>query len=116
MTSPPPDHTREQRDIAVAALRKHCFQRTAKGWVCRDCPGSWEIGKLENHTSDCVFARIAEIEKAAPPQDWRPIESAPRDGTLILVSWAGSKMKWVWMPLPDPPEDMQRTMLIRLTP
>src|SRR6266550_5689571 len=65
----------------------------------------------------------------APPQrtDWQPIETAPRDGTMILIGrwdrglatiysdhWAedpgcwcdssGSFLPTHWMPLPHPPE------------
>ncbi|MGI9489078.1 MAG: DUF551 domain-containing protein [Geminicoccaceae bacterium] len=32
--------------------------------------------------------------------EWRPIESAPKDGKLVLTVRATH-----WMPLPDPPEE-----------
>jgi hypothetical protein len=69
-------------------------------------------------------AVLAHLERT----QWRRIEEAPKDGTLILISWAGSEIhpvisRWLklrqgwthpfnkpvnppthWMPLPSSPE------------
>lgn len=72
----------------------------------------------------CLFCRIAELEAA---QAWRPIETAPKDGTPILLwvrvvnpevkgyiiavragGWAkmnGAGEPTYWMPLPPPPAE-----------
>lgn len=70
---------------------------------------------------------------ARPQQKWRPIDTAPKDGTEILAYWSGSGtmrvlyyadqeselgMRWAdendywsspthWTPLPNPPEAVQ---------
>jgi hypothetical protein len=76
--------------------------------------------------SDADFVQI--IEAAVAPVGWQPIETAPKDGTIVLV-WDGENMAvadWVefpyrpgggwmegievfsdpthWMPLPEPPK------------
>lgn len=40
---------------------------------------------------DEALARVKELEAAMTP---RPIETAPRDGTWIMVSWCKSDPKW----------------------
>jgi hypothetical protein len=92
------------------------------------CEGCWEDTRLSpcpaclRLVSETLAAQA--VEKVA---GWQPIESAPKDGTEILVGWVGAKTirpaRWVsmngwiiymsttkplnppthWMPLPSPP-------------
>lgn len=104
---------------------------------CPVCLG-WEVVKGAGecsgvHTKDCELDRLL---RASPAETgWRPIESAPKDGTRILLSnghigrwakWKTSKSpRWVmerrsnndqwpdqnpthWMPLPAPPSTAQQ--------
>lgn len=86
--------------------------------------GEWG-GSAENYERD-----VARADAILALTDWQPIETAPRDGTRILVaaddyvgmarfesdrlpeycwvdeegSGAGSNSVTHWMPLPDPPQ------------
>ena len=109
----------------------------------RECADPKEADSIEREAADRIEALEAALEKATNNADnlhdcllyateWRPIETAPKDGTLIL-SWNG---EWIeiamwqrpnainppmwrgahcgvshisqpthWLPLPQPPGD-----------
>lgn len=77
--------------------------------------------ELTNHIMD-LQSRVGLLEVIVADQEWRPIETAPKDGTTILVFHNGSMwtvlwsdvQEWHdandygytpthWMPLPKPP-------------
>ena len=35
--------------------------------------------------SDCAMSLIAEVERLRAERQWQPMETAPRDGALILL-------------------------------
>ncbi len=82
----------------------------------------------EKHPLAAARRRIAELEAE---RAWRPIDTAPRDGAMVLLGWAGDVppeagawnegLGWAdadgwydlanpthWMPLPAPPTEDRR--------
>ena len=73
----------------------------------------------------CRLARLglrveeAEVARLTAANGWRPIETAPKDGKRVLLSWpstlvtvgqisnlrAGAEWPTHWMPLPEPPKE-----------
>lgn len=77
---------------------------------------------------DVIRRKDRELEEAREREEWRPIDTAPRDGTQVLLTGVGldrwiSTGRWVnghwydddgpgwlanvthWMPLPAPPRE-----------
>jgi hypothetical protein len=88
----------------------------------------YTIGEMFTQSADTIAAQAARIEALEKADQWLPIESAPKDGTRIIVFRPTAKLGcvvsedyWVegmacwwrsftkeqpthWRPLPAPPE------------
>lgn len=54
------------------------------------------FGGIVNEGQAQLFAdKAAELFASQPPVGWMPIESAPKDGTSILIGWAGADLMYV---------------------
>lgn len=81
------------------------------------------IGNEDYRVPKTVAAFIEQLRHDLDAIDWRPIDTAPRDGTMVLLHRPDGVMLvgafntragvWVhikdptpthWMPLPEPPE------------
>lgn len=95
------------------------------GWAQRDA----EEREDEAEAVEAVYKELNELRERC---EWRPIESAPKDGTRVLLYrdlwmesmgvcfWDGVQCEWRpvngscfpgsshWMPLPEPPADQER--------
>jgi len=95
----------------------------------RPTRGKWNIAD----EADAALAALeSELVEAKAKLDWRPIETAPRDGTRVMLGWPGGGVRYGfylnntnwkgwrgpsmelpfpspppthWMPLPAPPKD-----------
>ena len=128
------NHDSELPQVAafvVANLRARIAELEASANECGSGTGCLH----KDAVIDAQAGRIAELEAAQPerqPMQWQPIETAPRDGTAILVSEGRSCycVEWIeefdwwavddnklgpfrlrgqapihWMPLPPPPPE-----------
>lgn len=106
-----------ENKIVEAMAKAHCDFFGGEGW--------WDAGLLADTKPKALEAMRAAIAAMQQAQQWQGIESAPRDGTLILVpvghgvmdvvSWWGGAWRETanalairdepthWMPLPTPP-------------
>lgn len=110
------------------------FQRACETWILREQESEFSDNALIALLCDAVrcsrelAACAANYAKVDPPQAWKPIDSAPKDGTAILVVepkndqqlrcafWQDHWKMWLsvpgrihvrpthWMPLPAPPK------------
>ncbi len=89
--------------------------------IDENCQGAW------SNTTIVMQEAIDEIESLRAQLEWQPIETAPKDGTPLLIAfrnkevaiapWSKSgpmevtpqlDLGWTathWMPLPEPPEN-----------
>jgi hypothetical protein len=75
-----------------------------------------------------IQALHASLERVEAEREWRPIETAPRDGTRVLIRYRGRWNSWHiadghydrvdgwtvayathWLPLPEPPSALIRS-------
>lgn len=106
-------------EAAAKAIAEYVYERNGK-------PMKWEnMGDNRQEVARC-YARVSLA--AADAANWRPIESAPRDGTRFMIrkttghicvaffddgEWYGDDWYCVhhdeyithWQPLPAPPND-----------
>lgn len=81
-----------------------------------------------DYMNDLLFTAAEEIELLRAERQWQPMETAPRDGTMVLMwtewgviigFWGQRANRWLgsasshtkdledvrhWLPLPKPPE------------
>lgn len=96
-----------------------------------EAKGHWSSAKILEQ-ADTITALRSEVERLRAAQQWRPIESAPKDGMPVQVGWIGRTWEaskshceygewgyltremgfipWCeqpthWLPLPPPPEN-----------
>jgi hypothetical protein len=115
-----------KRSIAVAVLKGITMPKVLDPYVLPGCM----VGPSE--PCDAFTILQDKLTKAEQQMTWRPIETAPRDGTRILVFRPGehdfekigidfwkSHVWWhsqrdgqptFWMPLPLPPPETRRLM------
>lgn len=77
-----------------------CYWRPdASGYTKRICEaGRYSLEDAKKRTSHCGPEKRIEIEPIAalsPIRGWRPIESAPKDGSVILVARYDETFGWV---------------------
>ena len=105
------------------------FRRIAKDHEIRadrphqdDATRQWHMGTSEAYDDAADRLEAAQALQAAPEGGWRTIDSAPRDGTVVMFhvpeqyaphmgrgdDWHGGFAYWLkgathWRPLPEPP-------------
>ena len=123
------------KDQCREAFEKHVlapngFYENGAGWVARNADGTYRHENIQARWTAWQAARSAPAAPVELPQGdgWLPIESAPKDGSeILLVSRKGRiangcwmtandrRGTWMWpyvmvepthwMPLPQPPKE-----------
>jgi len=62
---------------------------------CPACGGSGHVGDAEHYTSH-IAELETEVARLKAGRGWQPIETAPKDGTLILVSFGAKGVRAVY--------------------
>ena len=112
---PHPERTLPPADVFPAiedVLEKHCrgwnSEATTRENIAKLIDQICETYTLEVQRRQLVERALAEAQESrpAPPLDWQPIETAPKDGTPIRLKWDKTTVEAIgrWCPAKEWPK------------
>lgn len=68
-----------------ASIEQYGNPRQSTIYQCNDCSCRLETGEEWDHGADWNRRHIDSSKSVASPDGWQPIETAPKDGTPVLI-------------------------------